>query len=47
LDFCDVILVTFFDVVIVITPLNNVITDYFKVRFRHNRFEKPQFGQIT
>jgi len=27
--------------------LKDVITNIIKVRFCHNQFEKPQFGQIT
>jgi len=38
----DVILVTFFADVMVMTSLL-----FFKVRFRHNQFEKTQFYQIT
>jgi len=41
-NFCDVILMTFFSDVIVMTSLKCT-----KVRFRHNLFETPQFGQIT
>jgi len=37
---CDVSLVAFFGDEITMTPRNDVITDFFKVRFRHNQFEK-------
>jgi len=40
--FCDVILVTFFDNVIMVTLLN-----FYEVRFCHNQFEKTQFCQTT
>jgi len=40
-NFCDVILVTFFGDVILMTSLKCS-----KVQFRHNQFELPQFGQI-
>jgi len=44
---CDVSLVTFF-VVITMTSLKWLVTDFLKVQFRHNPFEnKTQFGQIT
>jgi len=44
---CDVSLVTFFGDVITMTLIKLVITDFFKVSFRHNQFVKPQFGEIT
>jgi len=40
----NVILVTFFCDFIVMTVRHNYS---FKVRFRHNQLEKPQFGLIT
>jgi len=41
-NFCDVILVTFFGGVIVMTSLKCS-----KVVFRHNQLETSQFGKIT
>jgi len=43
---CDVSLMTFGNVM-AMTSLKWRLSDFFKVRFRHNQFEKPQFGQIT
>jgi len=39
--------VTFFGDVTTMTLLKRRHNLFFKVRFRHNQFEKLQFGQIT
>jgi len=31
----------------IMTPQNNVITDFFEVRFLYNQLKNSQFGQIT
>jgi len=45
-NFCEAILMTFFgdNDVIATRHWNDVTTDFFKVRLRHNQFEKTQFG---
>jgi len=44
---CDVILVTLFGDVMMMTSLNDVITDVFEVRFLYTQLKNPQLGQIT
>jgi len=43
----DIILVTFFSDVMLMTSLKWCRKYIFEVRFCHNQLEKPQFGQIT
>jgi len=40
-----VVLVTFFGGIITMTSLNDVITDFLKIRFRHNQF-KGELGEL-
>jgi len=42
--FCDAILIMFYGDVIAMTSLKSRNSWFFKVWFRHNQFEKPQFG---
>jgi len=46
-NFCDVILVTFFGDVMLMTSLIWRHNYIFQVRFRLNQLQKPLFGQIT